>query len=170
LLWLEILWFQEQNPLWYSLKCILIYWKFGSNSNWLTPVKTISLQYLHSWSIMVPSLNFVDAPFSCMSQDSLEFCFEICPSYIGYMQYDEITDENLLLKVMHSYLDDYDEMTNNPMNLVFFWFAIQHVPSICRVIKQPQGHVLLVGVGGSGRQSLARLGAFIQGFGIYQVI
>ncbi len=119
---------------------------------------------------MVPSLNFVEAPFSCMSEDSLEFSFEICPSYIGYMQYDEITDENLLLKVMQSYLDDYNEMTNNPMNLVLLQFAIQHVAGICWVIKQPQGNVLLVGVGGSGQQSLARLAAFIQGFDIYQVI
>jgi dynein heavy chain len=86
------------------------------------------------------------------------------------MQYDEITDENLLLKVMQSYLDDYNEMTNNPMNLVLLQFAIQHVAGICWVIKQPQGNVLLVGVGGSGQQSLARLAAFIQGFDIYQVI
>ena len=70
---------------------------------------------------------------------------------------------------MQSYLEDYNEMSNNPMNLVLFQFAIQHVARICRVIKQPQGNVLLVGVGGSGRQSLAKLGAFIQGFDIYQV-
>jgi dynein heavy chain len=70
---------------------------------------------------------------------------------------------------MQSYLEDYNEMSNNPMNLVLFQFAIQHIARICRVIKQPQGNVLLVGVGGSGRQSLAKLGAFIQGFDIYQV-
>ncbi|GBG81999.1 hypothetical protein CBR_g34179 [Chara braunii] len=85
------------------------------------------------------------------------------------MQYDEITDENAVFKVMESYLEDYNANTNKPMNLVLFLFAIHHVCRICRVIKQPGGNVLLVGVGGSGRQSLAKLAASIEMFSVSQV-
>nr|AML30857.1 axonemal inner arm dynein heavy chain 1 [Marsilea vestita] len=83
--------------------------------------------------------------------------------------YDEIGDEDALMKVVQNYLEDYNAVSNKQMNLVLFQFALHHISRICRVVKQPGGNSLLVGVGGSGRQSLARLAAFIQGFDIFQV-
>jgi dynein heavy chain len=45
------------------------------------------------------------------------------------------------------------------MNLVFFSDCIQHLARITRVLRQSRGNLLLVGVGGSGRRSMAKLGA-----------
>jgi dynein heavy chain, axonemal len=47
------------------------------------------------------------------------------------------------------------------MKLVLFKDACEHISKIIRTIRQPMGNTLLLGVGGSGRQSLAKMAIFI---------
>lgn len=82
--------------------------------------------------------------------------------------YDQVTNMEDLSRVLSDALKEYNE-TNAIMDLVLFEDAMKHVCRISRIIANPQGHALLVGVGGSGKQSLSRLASFICGFQTVQI-
>ncbi|KAK3571583.1 hypothetical protein QTP86_014552, partial [Hemibagrus guttatus] len=83
--------------------------------------------------------------------------------------YDEIRDLQSLTRVMDHHLQEFNSMSTAPMSLVMFQFAIEHISRICRVLKQDNGHLLLVGIGGSGRSSAAKLATFIGQYELFQI-
>ena len=42
--------------------------------------------------------------------------------------------------MVNEYLSDYNAASKNPMQLVLFLFALEHVSRICRIITSPGGH------------------------------
>ncbi|CAL8305136.1 unnamed protein product [Lota lota] len=83
--------------------------------------------------------------------------------------YDEVRDLKALQEVMEFYLDEFNNCSKAPMSLVMFKFAIEHVSRLCRVLKQDNGHALLVGIGGSGRHSATKLATFINDYDLFQI-
>ncbi|ETV90921.1 hypothetical protein H310_14407 [Aphanomyces invadans] len=83
--------------------------------------------------------------------------------------YEICEDAHKVVKVLESANDDYNMRFSNKMNLVFFRDAIGHLLRLTRVLRQPRGNAMLIGVGGSGKQSLARLAAFAQDAACHQI-
>jgi dynein heavy chain, axonemal len=77
--------------------------------------------------------------------------------------YEEVKDLAKLTGVMDDALDNYNLAFPTQMNLVFFEDALSHAVRISRILRQPRGNAMLIGVGGSGKQSLTRMAAFIGG-------
>ena len=84
-------------------------------------------------------------------------------------KYEEVPDISRLPVLFENYLDEYNIATNKNLSLVFFGDHCLHLSRIVRIVRQPRGNALLVGVGGSGKQTLTRLAASIVEFQLFQI-
>ncbi|XP_026688130.1 dynein heavy chain, cytoplasmic-like, partial [Diaphorina citri] len=55
------------------------------------------------------------------------------------------------------------------VQLVLFDEVLDHVLRIDRIFRQPQGHLLLIGVSGAGKTTLSRFVAFMNGLSVFQI-
>ena len=83
--------------------------------------------------------------------------------------YEELAEVDSLVPLLEAKLENYNLEMKNSMDLVIFVFAVEHVSRVSRVLAMPGGNALLVGVGGSGRQSLTRLAAYMGGQKVKQI-
>ncbi|XP_010613302.1 dynein heavy chain 9, axonemal isoform X2 [Fukomys damarensis] len=87
---------------------------------------------------------------------------------IGEPKYMPVQSWEVLTQTLAEALENHNEV-NTVMDLVLFEDAMRHVCRINRILESPRGNALLVGVGGSGKQSLTRLAAFISSMDVFQV-
>ena len=82
--------------------------------------------------------------------------------------YEEVHSIEEMYKVAEHSLEEYNQTHKARMSLVVFRYVLEHLSRICRMLRIPGGNGLLVGVGGSGRQSLTRLAASMGGCELVQ--
>lgn len=76
--------------------------------------------------------------------------------------YEEVTDENYLRDFITKSLNEYNSSAKViPLDLVLFRDAIDHICRIVRVISQPRGYILLVGI---GMTYISKLHLILMGF------
>jgi dynein heavy chain len=83
--------------------------------------------------------------------------------------YSEVKSEKELKEMVDERLRDYNKKMKVPMDIVFFSDAIRNLCKINRILSLSNGHALLIGEGGSGRHSLAKMATYLAEYTTYQI-
>jgi dynein heavy chain len=109
-------------------------------------------------------VDFLREPPTAVDEDGEEIT--LAPPKI----YEEIPSYEFVKEKLQSYMMLFnEEIRGMSLDMVFFQDAMVHLMIISRIIRLPRGNALLVGVGGSGKQSLTRLASFIAGYQFFQI-
>ncbi|XP_046821789.1 dynein axonemal heavy chain 2 [Vespa crabro] len=84
--------------------------------------------------------------------------------------YEDLVDIAAVRRHIEEQMDEYNASTGVVrLDLILFQDAVEHICRIVRVISQPRGNMLLVGIGGSGRQSVSRIAAYMCELTTFQI-
>ena len=84
--------------------------------------------------------------------------------------YQYVEDLELVRSKALAFQKQHNEETRvGKLELVLFEYALEHLMRVSRLINMDRGSAMLVGVGGSGKQSLTKLASYIAGNFIFQI-
>jgi dynein heavy chain len=112
---------------------------------------------------------FGDAKEEAVFEEPLIYTSYVTMSMGNEAAYLPIQSMEHLKGILENKLHEYNE-SNQRMDLVLFTAAMEHISRIARIIGLPTGSALLVGVGGSGKQSLSKLSAFILSYDVERIM
>ena len=84
--------------------------------------------------------------------------------------YEIVSGMDRLETKLFEYMELYNEtVRGTKMDLVFFKDCMVHIVRVSRIIRTDGGSALLVGVGGSGKQSVTRLASAVARYSVFQI-
>ena len=87
---------------------------------------------------------------------------EVHKGMIPNRPYEFIANHEVLYKKLTEFVSIYNSKNKTtPMDVVFFDYFVTHILRVCRVLRMPHGHMVLIGHGGSGKQTVCQLASFI---------
>lgn len=141
--------------------------------------------YKHYMAVETYFVNFLREPPEPTGDEPDDFVLEAPKIYEEMPRYNVLSNLfELEITVIMCYFYSYDavivkirqnmEQFNEyirgmHLDLVFFHDALVHLIRISRILGVPRSNAMLIGVGGSGKQSLTRLASFIAGFSFFQI-
>lgn len=82
--------------------------------------------------------------------------------------YEDLLDYEAIYFLFQEIMEEYNERKEK-LNIVLFDDALEHLTRIHRGLRLQRGHVMIVGVGGSGKSSITKLAAFTAGCEIFTI-
>lgn len=83
------------------------------------------------------------------------------------VSYKELSPKKTVIEIMQKHLGAMK--STESLNLVCFDDAMKNISYLSRILLLPQGHAMLIGVGGTGKQSTAKFAAHISGFQTFSI-
>ncbi|XP_073998898.1 dynein heavy chain at 62B isoform X2 [Rhodnius prolixus] len=85
-----------------------------------------------------------------------------------HRKYEELASFSVFEDLATNALEEYNSTHRAKLNIVLFRNALEHLSRLSRILSTPSGCALLVGVNGTGRQSLTYLAADIYSQGVFK--
>ncbi|XP_034943575.1 dynein heavy chain 12, axonemal [Chelonus insularis] len=83
-------------------------------------------------------------------------------------RYEEVSVMKDFEEIAFQCIEDYNLSHTTKLEIIPFKFALKHLARISRVLAIPGGSLLMIGLKGSGRQSLTRLAAHMTSYQLFQ--
>ncbi|XP_014244414.1 dynein heavy chain 2, axonemal isoform X2 [Cimex lectularius] len=94
-----------------------------------------------------------------------------CDFLNTYGYYEMVHDVNKLKEFLINQVDEYNQTQGSvKLDMVFYREAIENICSLCRIISQPRGHALLIGIGGAGRATFCKVASFLCNFNNFKIV
>ncbi|XP_054281409.1 dynein axonemal heavy chain 7-like [Macrosteles quadrilineatus] len=76
-------------------------------------------------------------------------------------KYEEVGSLDNFMKALDPIIENYNSTQETKRNIVLFRFALEHLSRLCRVLSISGGSCLMLGMRGSGRQTITQLAALL---------